>query len=441
MSRGRKTAIAVVVWLVLFEGAAWVADAAWGFRYELLDGIATAARQTQPVPETEPDWPARAIRVRVPDRGEPRAEPYALGGRVIEDAWPDAKQEWLFPEELADDPRPRVFVVGGSAPLGYPYAYEDGFARRLAERLPDHRVENVGQAGWTSGQVLGAVDRLLAHFAPDVLVVYSGNNEWIRWAPDPAARGLDLEWQRGLSHSRALAAALWLGHGLRSRAPPSGEAPPLIGWRHAHAHPDRGLDVAAWRAERATHLRAYRDHLVAMRERARARGVRVIFCTVPFNYRLSPSFKHRQPDAFDADRADEVRGHLDDAAAALEADDPAGALAAADAAAALDDGPALVHYLRGVALEALERPADAEAAYARSREQMVGNLGVRLSVNRIIREVAVGEGVERLDLRRRFDAWEHARGHHFNRDLIHDDCHPTPRGHRLIAGWLADRLR
>lgn len=438
MPRRRKLAIACVVWVALFEGAAWIGDAVAGFRYELLDGIETARAQRAPVGEEAPDWPRGAIRVRVPDRGEPRAEPYALGGRVIEDAWPDAKQEWLHPEHVADDARTRVFVLGGSAALGYPYAYEDTFARRLDRLLLDHRVENVGQAGWTSGQALGAAQRVLDHFAPDVLVVYSGNNEWIRWAPH--ARGMDLEWQRGMAHSRALAAALWLGHRMRGQRPPPPDGSPLTGWRHALAHPDRSLDVAAWRAEREDHLRVFRDNLATLRDRARARGVRVIFCTVPFNHRLSPSFKHRQPDAFAPEHASAVRALAREAAQALDDGDAQLALAKLDEALERDDGPAIVHHLRGAALEALERPLDAERAYAMSREQMVGNLGVRLSVNRVVREVATGDGVTLVDVARRFDAWEHRRDRHFNEDLIHDDCHPTPQGHRLIAEWLREAL-
>lgn len=438
MTRRKKIALSIVAWVVAFEAAAWVGDAVWGFRYELLDGIETARTQTTPVGPEDPDWPPGAIRVRVPDRGEPRAEPYALGGRVIEDAWPDAKQEWLRPGELPREAR-RVFVLGGSAPLGYPYAYEDSFARRLDLTLPDHVVANVGQAGWTSGQVLGAARRVLRSFEPDVLVIYSGNNEWIRWAPQP--RGVDLAWQERLAISRALAAALWLGHRMRARRPPPADTSPIEGWRHAFAHPDRRLDVDGWRRQRRAHLAAFREHLSAIRDEARAAGARVIFCTVPFNYRLSPSFKHPQPDAFDPDTAERVRALTAEAAESLEADHPAEALSRLDSAIALDDEPALLHHMRGAALEALGRPGDAEEAYARSRDAMVGNLGARLGVNRVIREVARGEGATLLDLRRRFDAREHARGGHFNAHLIHDDCHPTPEGHRLIAEELARRLR
>ena len=35
-----------------------------------------------------------------------------------------------------------------------------------------------------------------------------------------------------------------------------------------------------------------------------------------------------------------------------------------------------------------------------------------------------------------FDADEHARQEYYNETLIEDDCHPSARGHRLIAESL-----
>jgi len=49
-------------------------------------------------------------------------------------------------------------------------------------------------------------------------------------------------------------------------------------------------------------------------------------------------------------------------------------------------------------------------------------------------------GTELIDLPPLFDRYEHNLGHYFNDDLIMDDCHPTPLGHRLIAEALLARL-
>lgn len=420
MVRRRRLAISLALWIVAFEGAAWIGDAVFGYRGALLASIDAARPRTDPIPASDPSWPAGALRVRVPDRHGPRANPYRLGGRTIADAWPDAKQELLFARELEGDARPRVIVIGGSAALGFPYAYESSFPRRLERARPDLRVINAGQAAWASGQVLGVARRALRDFAPAVLVVYAGNNELFAWRQ---RGGDDHQLERALAESRALAGALWLGHRLRAREDVRREAP-LLGWRHALEHPAEAFDVRAWRAQRAAHAEALRAHLRAIRDEARARGARVILCTVPFRHRLSPSFHHLQPIPAGQ------RARLSRAAALIEAD-PEAALRAIDGAVADDPEDAVAHAMRGDVLERLERHERARAAYAEAREHTVGHLGMRLTVDSIVREVA-GED-ELLDLRALFDA-------HPIDALIEDDCHPTPEGHALIARELGARL-
>lgn len=435
MPRARKLALALVGWVALFEASGWIADAHWQFRYALLDGLDTASLAAEPIPRTEPEWAPHTLRVRVPDMYGPRDTPYVIGGVTLPDAWPDAKQDWISPSALEAETRQRVFVVGGSAALGYPYAYEHTFERRLETQRPDLRVVNVGQAGWASGQVLGVAERVLADFDPDVLVVFVGNNEWIRWQPEASA-SFDLDVQRTLARSRALAGALYLGHARAVHA--EQDARPLLGWEHALATPDHTLGVARWRAQRAAFLDAFRAHLSAMRDAAREHGVRLLVLTVPFQYRLSPSWKHAQPDAFDPVHAVTLRALEQRAGRALREGRPSEALRASEEAIALDPEPAILHHLRGAALEALGRMLDAEAAYADAREHMVGNLGARLSIDRIVEEVASAD--ELVDVRAIFDAHAHASGGWFLRDLIHDDCHPTPLGHQLVADALAERI-
>jgi lysophospholipase L1-like esterase len=77
----------------------------------------------------------------------------------------------------------RVFVVGASSAAGYPYppayAFGDWLERRLEVRLPDLSVEvvNAAVAGYSSRRVLVAL-REVARYQPDLVIVYSGHNEW-----------------------------------------------------------------------------------------------------------------------------------------------------------------------------------------------------------------------------------------------------------------------
>ncbi len=441
----RKGALVVLVWCVVFEAGAWGADAIWDFRAPLMERLKTASGSPDPVPETAPDWPAGVVRLRVPDRGEARETPYALGGVVIEGAWPDAKLDPVEAEEVAERAagRPRVFVLGGSAALGYPYPFEDSLASQLQTQLPEHAVFNAGQVGWCAGQVLGLAQVLLDRFDPAVFVVLSGNNEFIQWSPATAPED-DPAIQRLLAHSRLLAAALYLGHRGNTAGTRVPQAP-LVGYRHAIDHPDESFPLTTWAQTRTAHLNAFRGHLDALVSRAERSGVQVVMLTVPFNPRLSPSFHRLQPlSARSGPVGEEVRALARRGADELDAGQAEAAVATAREALALDPEPAALHALKGAALEALaELPAPtgeaafhrnaAFDAYVESRERTIGNLGTRVGVNVAVRSVAARHPEVAL-----IDADAIARERwRTGAPTIEDDCHPTPAFHGVLAARVA----
>lgn len=416
------------LWIVLLEGGAWIADAFIDFRAPLLERLKSQPGSPEPIGERRPEWPDEQVRLRVADRGENR--PHVLGGVTIEGAWPDAKFDLFTPDAVAERAagRPRVFVLGGSAAAGFPYPYDATIAARLQDARPDLAVFNAGQIGWASGQVLGLAQRLLDRYEPAALVVYTGNNEFIAWSPF----GSEAEpvWQRRLAHSRLLAAALYLGH----RSAPTGSRvrdAPLFGYRHAIDHADDALRITTWRDQSRRMLQQYRAHLDAFAERAAAAGVQLVLLTVPYQPRLNPGFHRAQPLASSAATAGEVSTLLIEAADDLDAGDAESALGRADQALALDREPALLHYVRAIALEQLGRPSD--EAFAESRERTVGNLGARLSVNTIVRAAAGAHRAALVDADRIARARREA-----GQPTIDDDCHPTPVLNAALAEALAE---
>lgn len=215
----------------------------------------------------------------------------------------------------------------------------------------------------------------------------------------------------------------------------------LHGYRAAVKHPlERysSMEAHRWPDTKRRYLARLETSLRAMVRHAGARRVRVVLMTLPFNYRLSPAFKHPQPQSFNPRHRTAVRAKLREAIQLIDVeDDCPGALKVLGEALRLDPLPALLSYLKGFCLERLGRHAEAERGYAQSRENMIGNLGSVLSVNRIITRVAREERAELLDIKRIFDQYEHKKGVYYNHDLIHDDCHPNPEGHSLIARNLA----
>jgi len=90
----------------------------------------------------------------------------------------------------------RVFCLGGSAAMGWPHhprtSYPALLQLKLQEVLPEHRIEVVNVAGnsYGSHRVKVVFDEIV-EYEPDLVLVYSGNNEFVEdvvFEPD-AVRG------------------------------------------------------------------------------------------------------------------------------------------------------------------------------------------------------------------------------------------------------------
>ncbi len=79
----------------------------------------------------------------------------------------------------------RAFIFGGSAAAGLGYSPNVTFARHLERMLrdanPNRIVElvNLGIVALSSKQVSPLVRNVVANFAPDLVIVYSDNNEFL----------------------------------------------------------------------------------------------------------------------------------------------------------------------------------------------------------------------------------------------------------------------
>jgi len=437
------SAATLLVLALVAEIVARIADARTDFRSTLLSAYLAMETSGKPVSAGRlelPPAPAVLVRVPVTDEGAPVA--YVVGGRSIEDARPSVHHRAVLPADLARDARRPVFVVGESAGFGFPYAYSQSFSALLNERLRPKGITvlNASQVGATSADLAPIVGRIVDNFGPVALVLFIGNNEWIQWTPpqDTPIAPARIHLLRNLALSRALAAVEYASLQRTVRGAATGDFQihaEIAGHGEALRHPadERGFDAASWATTKSEFLAVFEANLEGMVRAAQARGIRVILLTVPFNPKLSPAWKHPQPESFDPAHATEVRAAIRSAASLVEAGRFDEALPMIEKALALDPLPPIIHYLHGEALEGAGRFEEAERAYASSRENMIGNLGSRLSVNETIRRVAAGTHAQLVDVEKLFEDHEHAQGRFFNADLIHDDCHPTPLGHRLIA--------
>jgi len=77
----------------------------------------------------------------------------------------------------------RIFCLGGSTTVGYPYWYNGSFSTYLRDRLrkifPDRSIEVIN-AGMTATNSFTVVDmaRVVVDYEPDLIIVYDGHNEF-----------------------------------------------------------------------------------------------------------------------------------------------------------------------------------------------------------------------------------------------------------------------
>ena len=467
--------IYVAILLGALEAAGWLGDYVYNFRHRLLAALTMMRLETRPIPALSNTPDDRELTLRDPADGPGAASPYKIGGVEISGAGPWLGMRNVVPDDVVRDGQQRVFIVGGSAAYGFPYRYADTFAGMLDSMLPmpNLRTLNAAQIGWTSGELAPVVDQAVGFYKPAAIVLFVGNNEWFHWQPLPrTAPGQQPHSQppvreelsqnsinllKTLAASRALAAVeyglvQWSVSNRQARQDEARESPTrdhfeahhqLIGSDYAVEMPldPEQHDVTGWLGVRQQYLDTFRANLQHMVAAARDANVPLILLTVPYNPRLSPAWKHRQPHWFAAEHREQVVTAIHDAAQAVADQRFDNGLATARTALELDPQPAILHYLAGQCLEGLGQHEQAEAAYAQSREHMIGNLGSRLSTNRIIREVAKDADVPLIDVQALFQQYGATRQRFYNRDLIHDDCHPTPLGHQLIAEALAPLLQ
>ncbi len=344
----------------------------------------------------------------------------------------------------------RLFVLGESAAFGVGVDAEATFAAHLDRAFAPRglRIINAGQPGADTHEVMDAGAQLLLGGSPAAMVVFTGNNLWVNWTPPQQPRGRPLvrRMLSALAASRAVALVEYAAFRMYFRSMATRGADTafhdhyeLVGSDYALLHPLRptpGFGPADWDPLKQEYLQRFERSLRLLHAEARARGVPVVFVALPFNHRLSPSWKSPQFEAYDPAHAREVASRLHAAGALVQQHAFAPAEASLARALALDPEPPLLHYLHAQSLAGLGRNAEAEAEYAESRERTVGNLGSRRSVNAVVRRVAQDVGAAFVDAEAIFEADEHARGGWFNATLFVDDCHPNAYGHYLIARAL-----
>ncbi len=362
-----------------------------------------------------------------------------------------------FPTRKAPDTF-RIFCLGGSTVQGRPFAVETSFTTWLRLSLeaadPSRRWEvvNCGGVSYASYRLVPILEEVL-HYQPDLIVLYTGHNEFLEDRTYSTLERLPGPVRGLLGAASRLRTFVVLREGLdrlavapvtqvdQDRAILPAEVDALLDYKGGLESYHRD---AAWRQGVIDH---YTYNLGRMVATAREAGVPVLLAN-PVSNLETPPFKSQHRDGLtDAERL------LFDAywnAARARYDNAMGsAVEYLTRALDIDDRHAGLWYTLGTCLMNLDQLDEARAALRRARDEDICPLRILGPMNAVVLEIARETDTPLVDVQKLFadrspggitgDAW------------LVDHVHPSIVGHQLIAealhaemvrqGWARPRAR
>ena len=340
----------------------------------------------------------------------------------------------------------RIFVLGGSTAVGYPYGANGSFGVFLRQRLervfPERRIEviNLGMTGTNSFTVLDLARELPA-YEPDLLIVYDGHNEFYGGL-GVQSRGMlggfrtaTLVYLR-LLHIRTFLLLRDAYAGLRSLFHPSLQEAPRDVSLESLA---RGKEVPYGSPAYAEALRNFEANLADLRTFCTAHSLPVILASQVSNLRGEPPFLSGQdPSLADAARR-EFDGDRLMAEKAWNDHRWSDALGAYRKAASLDSLHAATHFALGRCLDILGDQPGARMEYIRARD--LDELRFRASgdFNRAILRQERDAEVGTVDMEQLFMA--NSPDSLIGNEFILEHLHPNSSGYFLMAKGYASAIR
>lgn len=354
----------------------------------------------------------------------PALVPHELadGTPILRTVDPRHPFQWVAPQK--PEGALRVFCFGGSASAGLGFSPNVTFARALEEMLraahPERAVEvvNLGMVALPSTGVVSFVRDVCARYEPDLLVVYSGNNEFLEVHSEAyfqATASLGTKLQRRLLGTHL---ARLLGGG-------GGSERPTITTRDVAAndarvsHREMLQHIVLPDAELQRAFDRYERNLEAMCDAAEEAETALVLCTVATNWEW---WGMQDPD---------VDAWLQELGA-----DRASAPAAIDAALADADAHHRHQWTYLRAWLARER-GDHETARGAYRASMNADPHLRRAVDALaerVREVAARRGASLFDAIE-FLAADDEHGV-VGFDHFYDYVHFTPRGAWMVGAGV-----
>jgi tetratricopeptide (TPR) repeat protein len=340
----------------------------------------------------------------------------------------------------------RIFCLGGSTTVGFPYWYNGSMSTFIRDRLrrtfPERTIEviNLGMTATNSYTVVDMARDVL-DYEPDLVLVYDGHNEFYG--------ALGVASRESMGGSRWLSRlSLRLAH-LRSfllvrdaynafgRLFAGSESVEARGTLMEKLARDRTIPIGS---------QVYRDgleifsaNIAELRELCSAKGVPVILGTQASNLRDLPPFVSGEPAEATPQQRLTFHASFNDGLAHWMNGSFDSALVAFTSAARLFPFHAESHYRRARCLDTLGRLEEARSAYVRARDLDELRFRTSSDFNEVIRRAADGPAPFCADIEQTFaDA---SPGGIIGNNLILEHLHPVASGNFLIAKTYATVMR
>ncbi|MCP4661311.1 MAG: tetratricopeptide repeat protein [bacterium] len=341
----------------------------------------------------------------------------------------------------------RIFALGGSTTAGRPYDAAVAFPRWLERYLeavdPGRRYEvvNAGAVSYASYRIVVLLRELL-RYEPDLLVVYTGHNEFLEERSysqiihqHPALKRLRV--RLGGFRITTLARQGWRKLRPQESATtlPAEVTAKLDGWT--------GLDLYHRDDELRRSVFAHFEYnlrqIVAI---ARRYGVAVILVKPVANLKDFSPFKSEHARELSPQERERFAALKAEGRELVEAGRPDAALERFTLALELDAEVAELHYRIGRCHLAREDPAAARAAFVRAKDLDVAPLRAPERILELLTEIAGEYDVPLIDLPAILEALSRDRYGHgiLGNEYLLDHVHPDLPVHSLIAERIIEVL-
>ncbi len=342
----------------------------------------------------------------------------------------------------------RIFCLGGSTTYGRPYDDATSFPAWLRELLPaaapetSWEVINVGGVSYASYRVAALMEELVRR-QPDLFVIYTGHNEFLEertYRDLRQASPMRLRLTAALGKTRTFALLHGLAAAGRDSQPKRHQLPGEV-----DAILDHTVGPSSYHRDETLRRRVL-DHfdinLTRMIQMARSAGAKVVLVAPAGNLKDCAPFKSQHREEMTAARRQQWSTLFNRGKSLEEAGQPKTALEFYQAALAIDDRYAELHYRKGRALLALDRLAEATAAFERALEEDVCPLRALPEIVASVRRIGRKFDVPVIDFPAILER-NCLRNHGHNapgQEYFLDHVHPTIAAHRTLALAIARRL-